>query len=39
MVQLWHPARRRSKAELYEDVWSSVHEIVQTIGLSRTAAI
>jgi hypothetical protein len=34
MVQLWHPARRRSKAELYQDVWSSVNEVVHAVGLA-----
>lgn len=32
MVQLWHPARRGLKSKLYQDVWSSVREIVHQIG-------
>jgi hypothetical protein len=32
MVQLWHPARRGLKSELYQDVWSSVREVVHKIG-------
>ena len=28
LLQLWHPARRGSKAELYEDVWKSVRDVV-----------
>jgi len=32
LVQLWHPARRGLRSELYQDVWSSVHEVVHTIG-------
>ena len=30
MIQLWHPARRGGQAELYEDVWSSVREVVRS---------
>lgn len=33
IVQLWHPARRGSQAELYQDVWDSVREVVGAIGL------
>jgi hypothetical protein len=33
MVQLWHPARRGRSSELYQDVWSSVREVVHKIGL------
>jgi hypothetical protein len=33
MVQLWHPARRGAKSELYQDVWSSVREVAHQIGL------
>ena len=33
LVRLWHPARRGRKSELYQDVWSSVHEVVAKIGL------
>lgn len=33
MLQLWHPARRGLKAELYEDVWRSVREVAQNTGL------
>ena len=33
MVQLWHPARRGLKSELYEDVWSSAHEVMHQIGI------
>jgi hypothetical protein len=33
MVQLWHPARRGLRSELYQDVWSSVREVVQKIRL------
>lgn len=29
LMQLWHPARRGSKSELYEDVWSSVDEVAR----------
>lgn len=35
MVQLWHPARRRSRQELYEDVWSSVREVASRVGLDQ----
>ena len=33
MVQLWHPARRGRRSELYQDVWSSVREVVDKAGL------
>jgi hypothetical protein len=33
LVRLWHPARRGLKTELYQDVWSPVHEVVYTLGL------
>ncbi len=33
MVQLWHPARRGERSELYEDVWSSVGEVLEGTGL------
>ncbi len=33
MVQLWHPARRGLREKLYQDVWSSVHEVLHKIGL------
>lgn len=33
IVQLWHPARRGLRSELYQDVWSSVREVVQKIRL------
>ena len=35
MVQLWHPARRGLRSELYKDVWCSVREAVSTVGLDR----
>ncbi len=35
MAQLWHPARRGSRSELYQDVWSSVREVANKIGLVR----
>jgi len=35
MVQLWHPARRRSRSELYQDVWSSVREVASEVGLTQ----
>jgi len=28
MVQLWHPARRGSRSDLYQDVWSSAREVI-----------
>ncbi len=33
MVQLWHPARRGLRSELYQDVWSSVREVAHKVGL------
>jgi hypothetical protein len=35
MVQLWHPARRGSRWNLYEDVWSSVRDVASKEGLCR----
>lgn len=34
MVQLWHPAKRGLRSELYLDVWSSAREVAKTVGLS-----
>lgn len=34
LVGLWHPARRGLRSELYQDVWSSVHEVMHKIGLA-----
>ena len=31
LVQLWHPARRGSRSELYQDVWSSVREVASEL--------
>lgn len=33
MVQLWHPARRGSRSELYQDVWACVREVMQKVQL------
>lgn len=33
LVQLWHPARRGSRSELYQDVWSSVREVASKVGV------
>ena len=33
MVQLWHPAKRGSRSELYDDVWNSVREVTKEVGL------
>lgn len=35
MLQLWHPARRGSRSELYQDVWSSVREVANKMGLDQ----
>jgi hypothetical protein len=35
MVQLWHPARRGRRSELYQDVWSSVREVTRKVGLGQ----
>ena len=33
MVQLWHPAWRGARWTLYQDVWDSVHEVANKVGL------
>jgi hypothetical protein len=33
MVQLWHPARRGDRWQLYDDVWGSVEEVARRVGL------
>jgi hypothetical protein len=35
MLQLYHPARRGSRSNLYHDVWISVREVASEIGIDR----